>query len=83
MNRNSTNRLWRLGIVFATVALVVFAGRVRGQGDLIGSRGGQLNPAPSAADSGPAAYSTSLFESLGNMLKCFNLDGSSHLGASK
>ncbi|MFL5340556.1 MAG: hypothetical protein ACJ8F7_10440 [Gemmataceae bacterium] len=58
MNRISTARLWILATVFGALALLLSPSVVRGQGDLIGSRGGQLASAPFAGSTG------SLFQGL-------------------
>src|SRR5262245_48078990 len=64
----SIQRHWYLAIVFAAVGVAVFAGVARGQGDLIGSRGGQATTAPLP---GTSAGST------GGLLQGVNLGGTS------
>lgn len=48
----SVRRHWYLAIVFAAMGMMMFAGMARGQGDLIGSRGGQVATAPVPAPTG-------------------------------
>src|SRR5207245_221430 len=68
MNRIASFRPWTLAIVCCAAAVVVLPGVARGQGDLIGSRGGQVPP---------AALLPSSAGSVGSMLQGLNRGGAS------